>query len=88
MSVCLKPKNHEFQCIQDHAAQNIKMFTTLVSFRSSAHVEAPSLKIIIKEMEELKTHLTHINSPVVLCHNDLLTKNVIYNQEEGDKHYH
>ncbi|XP_016117506.1 ethanolamine kinase 1-like [Sinocyclocheilus grahami] len=51
--------------------------------KSSAHVEAPSLKIIIKEMEELKSHLTHINSPVVLCHNDLLTKNVIYNQEEG-----
>ncbi|XP_067312834.1 ethanolamine kinase 1 [Pseudorasbora parva] len=51
--------------------------------RSSAHVEAPNLKIIIKEMEELKSVLTHINSPVVLCHNDLLTKNVIYNQEEG-----
>uniref|UniRef100_A0A671ML11 ethanolamine kinase n=1 Tax=Sinocyclocheilus anshuiensis TaxID=1608454 RepID=A0A671ML11_9TELE len=51
--------------------------------KSSTHVEAPSLKIIIKEMEELKSHLTHINSPVVLCHNDLLTKNVIYNQEEG-----
>uniref|UniRef100_A0A9J8A442 ethanolamine kinase n=1 Tax=Cyprinus carpio carpio TaxID=630221 RepID=A0A9J8A442_CYPCA len=51
--------------------------------KSSVHVEAPSLKLIIKEMEELKTHLTHINSPVVLCHNDLLTKNVIYNQEEG-----
>ncbi|XP_073687792.1 ethanolamine kinase 1 [Garra rufa] len=52
--------------------------------KSSAHVKAPSLKIIIKEMEELKSHLTHINSPVVLCHNDLLTKNVIYNQEEGN----
>ncbi|XP_050960722.1 ethanolamine kinase 1 isoform X2 [Labeo rohita] len=51
--------------------------------KSSTHVEAPCLKIIIKEMEELKSHLTHINSPVVLCHNDLLTKNVIYNQEEG-----
>ncbi|XP_067223760.1 ethanolamine kinase 1 isoform X1 [Chanodichthys erythropterus] len=47
------------------------------------HEETPSLKIIIREMEELKTHLTHISSPVVLCHNDLLTKNVIYNQEEG-----
>ncbi|KAK7138525.1 hypothetical protein R3I94_013985 [Phoxinus phoxinus] len=51
--------------------------------RSSAHVETPSLTVIITEMEELKTLLTHTNSPVVLCHNDLLTKNVIYNQEEG-----
>ncbi|XP_056088522.1 ethanolamine kinase 1 isoform X2 [Rhinichthys klamathensis goyatoka] len=51
--------------------------------RSSAHVETPSLKIIITEMEELKTLLNHTNSPVVLCHNDLLTKNVIYNKEEG-----
>ncbi|KAG1954043.1 ethanolamine kinase [Pimephales promelas] len=51
--------------------------------RSSGHVETPSLKVIITEMEELKTLLTHTNSPVVLCHNDLLTKNVIYNKEEG-----
>ncbi|XP_043090447.1 ethanolamine kinase 1 isoform X2 [Puntigrus tetrazona] len=51
--------------------------------QQKSDVEAPCLKIIIKEMEELKCHLTHINSPVVLCHNDLLTKNVIYNQEKG-----
>ncbi|XP_073798147.1 uncharacterized protein isoform X6 [Danio rerio] len=51
--------------------------------RSSADGETPSLEIIMREMEELKSHLARINSPVVLCHNDLLTKNVIYNQEEG-----
>lgn len=54
-----------------------------VESRSSGHLEAPSMKTIIKEIEELKSHLNHIHSPVVLCHNDLLTKNIIYNQEEG-----
>ncbi|KAI7811570.1 hypothetical protein IRJ41_000727 [Triplophysa rosa] len=52
-------------------------------YRSSGHLEVPSMKTINKEIEELKSHLNHIDSPVVLCHNDLLTKNIIYNQEEG-----
>ncbi|XP_073669341.1 ethanolamine kinase 1 isoform X3 [Paramisgurnus dabryanus] len=52
-------------------------------YRFSVHLEAPNIKIIIKEIEELKSHLNHIDSPVVLCHNDLLTKNIIYNPEEG-----
>ncbi|XP_052009137.1 ethanolamine kinase 1 isoform X1 [Xyrauchen texanus] len=54
-----------------------------VQQRSIAHLEAPNITIIIKEMEELKCHLQHIESPVVLCHNDLLTKNIIYNIQEG-----
>lgn len=54
-----------------------------VQSRFSVHLEAPNIKIIIKEIEELKSHLNHIDSPVVLCHNDLLTKNIIYNPEEG-----
>ncbi|XP_029992493.1 ethanolamine kinase 1 [Sphaeramia orbicularis] len=43
----------------------------------------PSLETLRMEMESLKTHLSQIESPTVLCHNDLLTKNIIYNQEEG-----
>uniref|UniRef100_A0A7N8X1M1 ethanolamine kinase n=1 Tax=Mastacembelus armatus TaxID=205130 RepID=A0A7N8X1M1_9TELE len=35
------------------------------------------------EMESLKRHLSQIDSPTVLCHNDLLTKNIIYNHKEG-----
>ncbi|TRZ00633.1 hypothetical protein DNTS_015392 [Danionella cerebrum] len=44
--------------------------------------ETPSLNILIEELEELKNLLTLSRSQVVLCHNDLLTKNVIYNREE------
>lgn len=62
----------------------MQIWYTLVSLRSSDHLEVPSMKTIIKEIEELKSHLNHIDSPVVLCHNDLLTKNIIFNQEEGN----
>lgn len=36
-------------------------------------------------MESLKRHLSQIDSPTVLCHNDLLTKNIIYNHNEGEE---
>ncbi|XP_030641546.1 ethanolamine kinase 1 isoform X2 [Chanos chanos] len=45
--------------------------------------EVPSLEVLFKEMEELKRHLSHIDSPTVLCHNDLLSKNIIYNPAKG-----
>ncbi|XP_073793798.1 ethanolamine kinase 1-like isoform X1 [Danio rerio] len=57
----------------------------VLNVRSSADGETLSLEIIMREMEELKSHLARINSPVVLCHNDLLTENVIYNQEGAVK---
>ncbi|CAL8263856.1 unnamed protein product [Merluccius merluccius] len=43
----------------------------------------PSLQVLSDEMETLKRHLSDTFSPVVLCHNDLLTKNIIYNHKEG-----
>ncbi|XP_075885011.1 ethanolamine kinase 1-like isoform X2 [Nelusetta ayraudi] len=43
----------------------------------------PSIHTLAAEMEELKTHLLQLDSPTVLCHNDLLTKNIIYNHSEG-----
>ncbi|XP_061078488.1 ethanolamine kinase 1-like [Conger conger] len=43
----------------------------------------PGLHVLQREMEALRQHLTHVSSPIVLCHNDLLTKNIIYNQPEG-----
>ncbi|KAM6937908.1 ethanolamine kinase 1 [Xenentodon cancila] len=43
----------------------------------------PSWEQLSSEMESLKRHLSQIDSPTVLCHNDLLTKNIIYNQQEG-----
>ncbi|XP_019896086.1 ethanolamine kinase 1 isoform X3 [Esox lucius] len=42
-----------------------------------------SIKTLSDEMEKLERHLSQINSPTVLCHNDLLTKNIIYNHKEG-----
>uniref|UniRef100_A0A3B1JBC9 ethanolamine kinase n=1 Tax=Astyanax mexicanus TaxID=7994 RepID=A0A3B1JBC9_ASTMX len=43
----------------------------------------PSLDTLLKEIEDLRRHLTAVDCPVVLCHNDLLTKNIIYNSAEG-----
>ncbi|XP_047451337.1 ethanolamine kinase 1 [Mugil cephalus] len=43
----------------------------------------PSFETLSAEMESLKRHLSQTDSPTVLCHNDLLTKNIIYNHKEG-----
>ncbi|KAL0967966.1 hypothetical protein UPYG_G00260440 [Umbra pygmaea] len=42
-----------------------------------------SIETLSDEMETLKNHLSQINSPTVLCHNDLLTKNIVYDHKEG-----
>ncbi|XP_060741763.1 ethanolamine kinase 2 isoform X2 [Tachysurus vachellii] len=49
-----------------------------------SQLNIPSLDVLITEMEELKSHLNRVESPTVLCHNDLLTKNIIYNSDEGE----
>ncbi|KAI4889847.1 hypothetical protein NFI96_010482, partial [Prochilodus magdalenae] len=48
----------------------------------SPQPEVPSMDVLLKEMEDLRRHLTAVDSPVVLCHNDLLTKNIIYDSTE------
>lgn len=48
-------------------------------------VALPSIDTLSAEMDLLKRHLSVIDSPTVLCHNDLLTKNIIYNHEEGEE---
>lgn len=45
--------------------------------------EIPSLKVLEEELIWLQKYLPSLESPIVLCHNDLLCKNVIYNEEEG-----
>uniref|UniRef100_V9KQ60 ethanolamine kinase n=1 Tax=Callorhinchus milii TaxID=7868 RepID=V9KQ60_CALMI len=45
--------------------------------------EVPNLDVLVREIDALKEHLSHIKSPVVLCHNDLLCKNIIHNEAEG-----
>ncbi|XP_069019679.1 ethanolamine kinase 1 [Embiotoca jacksoni] len=51
--------------------------------RRAALREVPSFETLSVEMESLKRHLSQVDSPTVLCHNDLLTKNIIYNHKEG-----
>ncbi|KAK5901783.1 hypothetical protein CesoFtcFv8_007108 [Champsocephalus esox] len=65
-------------------------FLTLVQSRNSSSEEqrgtkspVPSFETLSAEMESLKRHLSQIDSPTVLCHNDLLTKNIIYDHKEG-----
>lgn len=55
------------------------------SSSSAAFQELPSYETLAAEMESLQRHLSQTDSPTVLCHNDLLTKNIIYNREEGEE---
>ncbi|XP_029358380.1 ethanolamine kinase 2 isoform X3 [Echeneis naucrates] len=45
--------------------------------------EVPSKAVLEQEMVWMKEHLSKLGSPVVLCHNDLLCKNIIHNSKEG-----
>lgn len=45
--------------------------------------EVPSKVVLEQEMVWMKEHLSTLGSPVVLCHNDLLCKNIIHNSKEG-----
>ncbi|XP_042704975.2 ethanolamine kinase 2 isoform X1 [Chrysemys picta bellii] len=44
--------------------------------------EVPSLEVLEQEVAWLKEYLSQLGSPIVLCHNDLLCKNIIYNETE------
>ncbi|XP_021045737.1 ethanolamine kinase 1 isoform X1 [Mus pahari] len=46
--------------------------------------EVPSPQLLQEEMTWMKEILSSLGSPVVLCHNDLLCKNIIYNEKQGD----
>uniref|UniRef100_A0A8C2STA3 ethanolamine kinase n=1 Tax=Coturnix japonica TaxID=93934 RepID=A0A8C2STA3_COTJA len=45
--------------------------------------EIPSPQVLQEEMAWMKERLSNLGSPVVLCHNDLLCKNIIYNKKRG-----
>ncbi|XP_048352142.1 ethanolamine kinase 2 isoform X1 [Sphaerodactylus townsendi] len=59
------------------------------TLNSSIHREVPmpSLKVLEEEICWMKAHLSQLGSPIVFCHNDLLSKNIIYNEEEGHVHF-
>uniref|UniRef100_A0A8D0LCS4 ethanolamine kinase n=1 Tax=Sphenodon punctatus TaxID=8508 RepID=A0A8D0LCS4_SPHPU len=46
--------------------------------------DVPSTQVLQEEMAWMKERLSNLGSPVVLCHNDLLCKNIIYNEKQGD----
>lgn len=52
-------------------------------FVSRIQHEVPSKGVLEQEMVWMKEHLSTLGSPVVLCHNDLLCKNIIHNSKEG-----
>nr|XP_033807467.1 ethanolamine kinase 1 isoform X3 [Geotrypetes seraphini] len=45
--------------------------------------EVPSFQVLQEEMAWMKGKFSNLGSPVVLCHNDLLCKNIIYNEKQG-----
>ncbi|KAJ8392328.1 hypothetical protein AAFF_G00076920 [Aldrovandia affinis] len=47
-------------------------------------LEVPSGECLREEMLWLQQNLSVLGSPVVLCHNDLLCKNIIFNQSAGN----
>ncbi|XP_066504837.1 ethanolamine kinase 2 [Hoplias malabaricus] len=46
--------------------------------RSGSPLNVPGMDVLLKELKDLRTHLMNLESPTVLCHNDLLTKNILY----------
>ncbi|ETE73958.1 Ethanolamine kinase 2, partial [Ophiophagus hannah] len=57
---------------------------TLSSFSSFLQeMQIPSLEVLEEEIHWMKEHLSQLQSPIVFCHNDLLSKNIIYNKAEG-----
>ncbi|XP_044305376.1 ethanolamine kinase 1-like, partial [Varanus komodoensis] len=47
-------------------------------------MDIPSPQVLQEEMAWMKERLSNLCSPVVLCHNDLLCKNIIYNGKQGN----
>ncbi len=80
---------HSSKCWSDNFAFSIaKKFNNFSGFTFYSPVAlqgVPSFETLSVEMESLKRHLSQIDSPTVLCHNDLLTKNIIYNNKEGEE---
>ncbi|XP_061780777.1 ethanolamine kinase 2 [Nerophis lumbriciformis] len=49
----------------------------------AAGQQFPSLATLSAEAESLERHLSLVDSPTVMCHNDLLTKNIIHDRKQG-----
>lgn len=65
--------NVHFSCLLTQPATSCRL-----------HTEVPSTRCLREELVWLQQSLSKLGSPVVLCHNDLLCKNIIYNQGAGE----
>uniref|UniRef100_A0A8B9FKX5 ethanolamine kinase n=1 Tax=Amazona collaria TaxID=241587 RepID=A0A8B9FKX5_9PSIT len=70
--------------------QKLHKYLTLVKMDLSPKVsnpslqqDVPSLEVLEQELAWMKETLSQVGSPVVLCHNDLLCKNIIYDGTRG-----
>ncbi|XP_069731702.1 ethanolamine kinase 2 [Phaenicophaeus curvirostris] len=69
--------------------QKLHKYLTLVKTDLSPKVsnpslqqDVPSLEMLEQELAWMKETLSQLGSPVVLCHNDLLCKNIIYDRTQ------
>ncbi|XP_029947789.1 ethanolamine kinase 2 isoform X2 [Salarias fasciatus] len=76
------PKPDLFITMQKYFSLVATEFTEQAS-NARIQQEVPSKAVLEQEMVWMKEHLSALGSPVVLCHNDLLCKNIIYNSKEG-----
>uniref|UniRef100_A0A8C5U7S7 ethanolamine kinase n=1 Tax=Malurus cyaneus samueli TaxID=2593467 RepID=A0A8C5U7S7_9PASS len=60
--------------------QKLHKYLTLVKTELSPKVSNPSPQALEQELLWMKETLPPLGSPVVLCHNDLLCKNIIYDR--------
>lgn len=80
LSVHVGLRSHMFPICDD--TKTMKNNLSLCSL-SRIQQEVPSKAVLEQEMVWMKEHLSTLGSPVVLCHNDLLCKNIIHNNKEG-----
>uniref|UniRef100_A0A8C0GVH7 ethanolamine kinase n=1 Tax=Chelonoidis abingdonii TaxID=106734 RepID=A0A8C0GVH7_CHEAB len=57
--------------------------TELITKSPGLSNHSPLLEMLEQEVAWLKEYLSPLGSPIVLCHNDLLCKNIIYNEIKG-----
>ncbi|NXN97895.1 EKI2 kinase, partial [Rhinopomastus cyanomelas] len=74
--------------------QKLRKYLALVKTELSPKVPSPSpqqdfpsLEMLEQELAWMKETLSQLGSPVVLCHNDLLCKNIIYDQAQEHVHF-
>ena len=61
------------------------IMSSFVSFRD--HKSFPSKASLFRELEWLTCYLEKCTSPIVLCHNDLLLDNILFDEGASTVHF-